>query len=164
MSYLINPYKVSPAISYCANEGTLSVYFNAGAARTYIGTQITGTGFPWLNETTGSVSFYLKELSGATGDITCEQRNTGGVIATSSTTLDASTLTGDFLKYTFDFASDITLSNNTILGVKRTTGASTVYAQCWLNSNGGQDDCDINQGYDDPGEGAGNLNWCIKGD
>ena len=76
--------------------------FNAG--HVLVGENIANASF-WLNVNSGS----------PTGDITCYIRESDGTtVATSSTTLDASTVTGSFVEYHFDFPNTTLAVTNMI--------------------------------------------------
>lgn len=69
-----------------------------------------------VDENIGRASFWLNVNSGTpTGDITCYIRESDGtLVQTSSTTLDASTVTGSYVEYTFEFPNTLLEVTNMI--------------------------------------------------
>ena len=160
-NFVINPSMFSTGFLPCYSSGTSEVYID-NDPRTAIITQIGTAGtFEWLGNSSSIISFWLKG-SGNSGNISAYQVNAGGTIMTSTDSVNSATLGGSLAKYTFNFASDFTLSASTGIGVIRSSGSGTFYVGMWLASQGGNlSDCVINQGWNSGAEGAGNLNMCV---
>ena len=159
-NFVINSYLSAGDFAECESDGTASTYIDnnpRSALITQIGT--AGT-FEWLDETASIISFWLKG-SGNSGNISAYQVNSGGTIMTSTDSVNSASLTGSFAKYTFNFASDFTLSASTGIGVIRSSGSGTFNISFTPSNQGSLSDCVVNQGWDDGGEGNGNLNMCV---
>jgi len=159
-NFVINSYLSAAAFAECKSDGTASTYIDNNP-RTALITQIGTAGtFEWLDETASIISFWLKG-SGNSGNIHAYQVNSGGTIMTSTDYVNSASLTGSFVKYTLNFASDFTLSASTGIGVIRSSGSGTFNISFTPSNQGSLSDCVVNQGWDDGGEGNGNLNMCV---
>ena len=68
--------------------------------------QLFQAGQVLVDESVCKASFWIKESSTASGDLKAYIRESDGtLVATSTTILDAGTLTGSFVEHTFDFPS-----------------------------------------------------------
>jgi len=135
----------STFVTSVQNDG----FTQMNTGRTEVG-QLYQTGQILVGEDVCKASFWIKDEAGSpSGTLTALIRqNDGTLVASSTTFLDASTLTGGYLEYTFDFpATTISADDMIMLNSEGLIGSSGVKAgvdvtgniangQCWQENSG----------------------------
>jgi len=98
--------------------------------------QLYQAGHVLIGEDVCKASWFIQDSGGtATGDLKAYIRQSDGtLVATSTTVLDASTVTGSFVEYTFDFPSTTMLANYMICLSSADMSAGQVAVQSWTTN------------------------------
>ena len=98
--------------------------------RTQVG-QLFQAGQILVGEDVTKASFWIRDnIGGATGTVTAFIRqNDGTLVASSTTNLDATTLTGSFVEYSFDFPSTTIAADDMIMLSSASVGTNIIQVQ-----------------------------------
>jgi len=113
--------------TFLQNDGGDSEDLYPATNRTQVG-QLFEAGQILIGEDVSIASFWIRDaIGGATGSLTAYIReNDGTLLASSTTTLDATTLTGSFVEYSFAFPATTIAADNMIMLSSASMGTNVV--------------------------------------